>query len=53
MYDAIIIGAGTMGMAAGYYLAKEGKKVALIDAHDPPHAEGSHHGETRWHILPL
>lgn len=53
MYDAIIIGAGTMGMAAGYYIAKEGKNVALIDAHDPPHTGGSHHGETRWHILPL
>lgn len=25
-YDVIIVGAGSMGMAAGYYLAKEGKK---------------------------
>jgi sarcosine oxidase/N-methyl-L-tryptophan oxidase len=46
-YDVIIIGAGTVGMAAGYFLAKKGKKVALIDASDPPHTEGSHHGETR------
>lgn len=46
-YDAIIIGAGSMGMAAGYYLAEQGKKTLLIDAYDPPHAHGSHHGETR------
>ncbi len=25
-YDCIIIGAGSMGMATGYYLAKAGKK---------------------------
>lgn len=36
-----------MGMAAGYYLSRKGKKVLLIDAFDPPHIEGSHHGETR------
>ncbi|WP_186577921.1 N-methyl-L-tryptophan oxidase [Aquibacillus kalidii] len=46
-YEVIIVGAGSMGMAAGYYLAKQGKRVLLIDSHNPPHAEGSHHGETR------
>jgi N-methyl-L-tryptophan oxidase len=46
-YDVIIIGAGSMGMAAGYYLSKSGKKVLLLDSHNPPHSEGSHHGETR------
>ncbi|WP_042143524.1 N-methyl-L-tryptophan oxidase [Paucisalibacillus sp. EB02] len=46
-YDVIIIGAGSMGMAAGYYLSKKNKQVLLIDAYDPPHSEGSHHGETR------
>ncbi|WP_163581435.1 N-methyl-L-tryptophan oxidase [Gracilibacillus saliphilus] len=46
-YDSIIVGAGSMGMAAGYYLAKQGKNILLIDAGDPPHTEGSHHGETR------
>lgn len=44
-YDVIIVGAGSMGMAAGYYLARDGKRVLLLDAHDPPHTEGSHHGE--------
>ncbi|ACA39350.1 Monomeric sarcosine oxidase [Lysinibacillus sphaericus C3-41] len=47
VYDVIIVGAGSMGMAAGYYLAKSGKSVLMLDAFDPPHEEGSHHGETR------
>lgn len=46
-YDVIVIGAGSMGMAAGYYLSKSGKKTLLIDAFNPPHNKGSHHGETR------
>nr|WP_306807407.1 FAD-dependent oxidoreductase [Halalkalibacter krulwichiae] len=46
-YDVIIIGAGSMGMAAGYYLSKTGKRTLLLDSHNPPHQKGSHHGETR------
>lgn len=46
-YDVVIIGAGSMGMAAGYFLAKAGKSVLLLDAFDPPHSHASHHGETR------
>ncbi|RQW18630.1 N-methyl-L-tryptophan oxidase [Bacillus sp. C1-1] len=45
--DVIIIGAGSMGMAAGYFLAKSGKRTLLLDAENPPHQRGSHHGETR------
>lgn len=47
IYDVAIIGAGSMGMAAGYYLSKQHKHVALIDSNNPPHTEGSHHGDTR------
>lgn len=46
-YDMIIAGAGSMGMSAGYYLARQGVSTLLIDAFDPPHSSGSHHGETR------
>ncbi|OBZ19414.1 N-methyltryptophan oxidase [Bacillus sp. FJAT-27264] len=46
-FDVIIIGAGSMGMAAGYFLAKSGKKTLLLDSFNPPHNKGSHHGETR------
>ncbi|TDF96361.1 N-methyl-L-tryptophan oxidase [Paenibacillus piri] len=46
-YDVIVVGAGSFGMSAGYHLAKSGVKVLLIDAHNPPHESGSHHGQTR------
>lgn len=46
-YDVIVVGAGSMGMSAGYHLARSGVKTLLIDAFDPPHQEGSHHGEPR------
>ncbi|GAA3404034.1 N-methyl-L-tryptophan oxidase [Paenibacillus hodogayensis] len=46
-YDVIIAGAGSFGMSAGYYLALAGVRVLLIDAGDPPHSLGSHHGSTR------
>ncbi|ALS26000.1 methyltryptophan oxidase [Paenibacillus sp. 32O-W] len=46
-YDVLIVGAGSMGMSAGYYLAREGVRTLLIDAFDPPHESGSHHGEPR------
>ena len=32
-YDVIIIGAGSVGVPTAYYLAKEGKKVMVIDKH--------------------
>lgn len=35
-YDTIVIGAGLGGLTAGAKLAKEGKKVLLIEQHDRP-----------------
>jgi sarcosine oxidase len=46
-FDTLIVGAGSMGMAAGYYLSQAGNKVLLIDAGNPPHDTGAHHGSTR------
>lgn len=46
-YDVIVIGAGSMGMAAGYFLSKSGKRTLLLDSFNPPHNKGSHHGDTR------
>lgn len=46
-FDVIVIGGGSMGMAAGYYLSKSGKRTLLLDSFHPPHNKGSHHGETR------
>ena len=46
-YDHIIVGAGSMGSAAAYFLGKQGRSVLLIDGFTPPHDVGSHHGDTR------
>lgn len=46
-YDLIIIGSGSVGAAAGYYAAQAGLSVLMTDSHLPPHADGSHHGDTR------
>ncbi len=35
-YDVIIIGAGLGGLTAGAKLAKEGKKVLLLEQHNQP-----------------
>jgi oxygen-dependent protoporphyrinogen oxidase len=34
--DAVIIGAGLTGLTAGFYLAKAGKRVAIIEKNDRP-----------------
>ncbi|WP_256760924.1 N-methyl-L-tryptophan oxidase [Cohnella sp. WQ 127256] len=47
IYDVIVVGAGSMGISAGYELARRGLRTLLIDAFDPPHQMGSHHGESR------
>lgn len=46
-YDVIVVGLGAMGSAALYQLAKRGANVLGIDQYDPPHDQGSSHGETR------
>jgi sarcosine oxidase len=47
MHDAIVVGLGAMGSATAYQLAKRGRRVLGIDAYEPPHAHGSHCGESR------
>ena len=47
-YEAIVIGAGVMGSATAYYLAKKyGNKVLLLEQFDFLHKRGSSHGESR------
>lgn len=45
--DCIVAGLGAAGSAALYHLAVRGARVTGLDAHTPPHAHGSSHGETR------
>ena len=46
-FDAIVIGVGTMGAPACYYLAKRGYKVLGIEQFDITHEFGSHDGQSR------
>jgi monomeric sarcosine oxidase len=46
-YDAIVLGAGGVGSAAAYHLARRGAKVLAIDQFPGGHDRGSSHGETR------
>ena len=47
MYDAVVIGLGSMGCSALYHLAKAGLKVAGIEQFGLVHGKGSHSGQTR------
>jgi sarcosine oxidase len=46
-YDAIVIGAGSMGSATAYYLAKQGCRVLTLEQFNIGHELGSSHGVNR------
>ena len=46
-FDAIVLGAGGMGSAAAYYLAKSGQKVLLLEQFELNHQKGSSYGFSR------
>ena len=46
-HDVIVAGAGSMGAAAGFYLAKRGAKVLGIDSQPVPNTNSSYNGNTR------
>lgn len=45
--DITIVGAGVMGSAAAWRLAKRGHRVRLLDQHPAGHEFGSSHGDSR------
>ncbi len=47
IYDAIVIGAGGMGSATAYHLAKSGADVLVLEQFQRGHTRGSSHGATR------
>ena len=47
MYDAIVIGAGAMGSATAYYLAKTGASTLVLEQFSREHTFGSSHGDSR------
>jgi sarcosine oxidase len=46
-FDSVVIGLGAMGAATLLQLARLGQRVIGLDRYDPPHDQGSTHGETR------
>lgn len=46
-YDVIILGAGALGSAAAFHLAKAGQKVLLLEQFELDHQKGSSHGHSR------
>src|SRR6185436_10947061 len=46
-YDAIVVGAGVMGSATAYQLAKRGRRVLLLEQFAIGHERGSSHGHSR------
>ncbi|HEV7280158.1 MAG TPA: N-methyl-L-tryptophan oxidase [Pirellulaceae bacterium] len=45
--ETIVVGCGGVGSAALYQLARRGVKAIGIDRWEPPHKQGSTHGQTR------
>src|SRR3977135_1378184 len=46
-FDVIVIGVGSMGSSACFFLAKRGYKVLGLEQFDIPHEQGSHGGQSR------
>ncbi len=46
-FEVAVVGIGAVGAAALYQLSKRGISAVGIDRFDPPHSQGSSHGETR------
>ena len=47
MLDVVVVGAGAMGSAAAWQLARRGRSVAVVEQFEPGHHRGSSHGATR------
>jgi sarcosine oxidase len=46
-FDVIVIGVGSMGSSACFFLAQRGYKVLGLEQFDIPHEQGSHGGQSR------
>lgn len=46
-YDVIVLGGGTMGIAAAWELAKRGKRALVLEQFSLVHDRGAHSGQTR------
>ena len=46
-FDTVVIGLGAVGAATLWQLARRGQRVLGLDRWNPPHSNGSTHGDTR------
>lgn len=46
-YDVIVLGGGTMGIAAAWELARRGKRALVLEQFSLVHDRGAHSGQTR------
>ena len=46
-FDVVVVGAGAMGSATAWQLARRGRSVALVEQFSQGHDRGSSHGATR------
>jgi glycine/D-amino acid oxidase-like deaminating enzyme len=47
IYDVIVLGAGIMGSAVAYYLARSAQRVLLLERFEVDHQKGSSYGYSR------
>ena len=45
--EVIVVGGGLMGLATAYHLARDGRRVLLLEARGIGHQDGSSHGPSR------
>lgn len=45
--DVLFVGAGAMGASSAWWLAKQGRSIALLEQFERGHVNGSSHGQTR------
>ena len=46
-FDVVVVGGGVMGCAAAWHLARDGRRVALVEQFAVGHGRGSSHGPSR------
>ena len=52
-YEVIVLGGGTMGLAAAWELAKRGRRALVLEQFSLVHERGAHSGGSQGTVLSL